>query len=112
MKGNLPPPDGINGSTNTGLGASFVYDNRQNVMNVRKGFFAEIARLNYGSIINGPYRFNTLLTDIGRYHRLSANKVLAYQVAGSVNMGNIPFNMKSLLGRRKPASWLLLWPLP
>ena len=98
VKGNLPPPEGINGSTNFGVGASFVYDNRQNVLNVREGFFAELAWLNYGGVINGPYRFNTLLTDIRRYHRLSANKVLAYQVAGSVNMGNTPFNMKSLLG--------------
>ena len=99
VQGNLPqPPDGINGSINTGVGASIIYDNRQNVLNVRKGFFAELAWLNYGGIINGPYLFNTLYTDIRRYHRLSTNRVLAYQLAGSANFGKNPFNMKSLMG--------------
>lgn len=98
VHGNLPQPRGIQGSTNTGLGASLVYDNRPNVLNVRKGFFAEMAWLNYGGIINGPYRFNTLLTDIRGYHKLSANRVLAWQVSGSAVNGTAPFNMKSLLG--------------
>ncbi len=98
VQGNLPAPEGIKGSTNTGTGASLVFDNRQNVLNVRKGFFAELAWLNYGGIINGPYRFNTLFTDIRGYHRLNTNRVLAWQVAGNVNNGRTPFNMKSLLG--------------
>ncbi|HOZ77266.1 MAG TPA: BamA/TamA family outer membrane protein [Ferruginibacter sp.] len=98
VHGNLTPPEGIGGSTNTGIGASLVYDNRQNVLNVRKGFFAELAWLNYGGIINGPYRFNTLLTDIRGYHQLKTNRVFAWQLAGSVINGPAPFNMKSLLG--------------
>jgi len=98
VHGNLPEPEGIKGSTNTGTGASVVYDNRQNVLNVRKGFFAELAWLNYGGLINGPYRFNNLFADIRGFHQVKNNRVLAWQVAGSVINGNAPFNMKSLLG--------------
>lgn len=98
VQGNLPVPEGIRGTTNTGAGASIVYDNRHNVLNVRKGFFAELAWLNYGGIINGPYRFNTINSDIRGYHQLKANTVFAWQVAGSTINGNAPFNMKSLLG--------------
>jgi len=98
VHGTLPQPTGINGSTNIGTGASLVYDNRQNVLNVRKGYFAEVAWLNYGGIINGPYRFNTVHTDIRGYHKLAANRVLAWQVAASAITGHAPFNMKSLLG--------------
>jgi hypothetical protein len=39
-------PPGSEGSSNLGLGGALVYDNRHNVLNVRKGFFAEAGLLN------------------------------------------------------------------
>lgn len=91
-------PLGYKGSTSLGLGLSVVYDNRHNVLNVRKGLFSELSFLSYRKSWASHYNFDGITVDHRMYHPVNRRDVLAWQVYGSFMWGDVPFNMKSLLG--------------
>ena len=91
-------PSGANGSFNLGLGLSLVYDSRHNVLNERKGAFAELSFLNYNKTTGSDFNFSSILSDNRWYHDLGSNQVLALQALGQFINGPAPFNMLSLLG--------------
>lgn len=102
----LPEPDlpsfekprGSAGSTNMGFGLGLVRDDRHNVLNVRKGFFAEVAMLHYNTAWGSSFDFTTIMTDVRGYKSMGKNNVLAAQLIGQMNLGNVPFNQLALLG--------------
>jgi hypothetical protein len=96
---NIDYPRGHTGSTNLGLGMGLVYDTRRNVMNVRRGKFAEIAYLNYSPSLGSTYRFQSTQVDM-RYFRqgLHSKQVFAVQTLGVFNKGEVPFNQMALMG--------------
>lgn len=94
----VPLPRGGEGSTNFGLGAGLVYDNRHNVLNVRDGFFSELALLRYDSKIGSDFNFNTLISDTRWFKPVGKNNVLAIQTLGQFNIGETPFNQLALMG--------------
>ncbi len=91
-------PVGGRGSTTLELGATVVYDDRKNVLNVRKGHFLEAGILRNLSFGN-EFRFGRVLFD-GRIYRALGrrNRVLAFQTVGTFMQGNVPFNNLALLG--------------
>lgn len=91
-------PLGSDGTRNIGLGAALVYDNRHNVLNVRKGFFGEISFLKYSSGLGSDYNFQGVNVDVRSSHPVSARNVLAWQVLGNFYSGNVPFNQLALMG--------------
>lgn len=91
-------PLGHQGSTNLGIGAGVLYDNRHNVLNVRHGFFSELAFLYYGPQFGGKYEFSTIYSDIRWFHPIRKRNVLALHAVGQFSMGNPPFNQLALLG--------------
>ncbi len=91
-------PLGSEGSSNIGLGAAIVYDNRHNVLNVRKGYFAELGFLHYSDKVGSKYRFTGVNTDIRAYYTVNKRNVLAWQVTGNFFSGNTPFNQMALIG--------------
>lgn len=91
-------PRGASGSSNLGLGLGLVYDNRHNVLNVRHGFFSELAVLNYRSWWGSSFDFNTIISDTRMYRPVGRNNVLAAQVLGIFTQHEVPFNQKALLG--------------
>lgn len=92
-------PNGANGSRNTAIGAGLVYDNRRNVMNVRKGLFAEVAYLNYANFLQSDYTFNSIQVDARLFRPgFGKNQVWAFQTLGTFNHGNVPFNQLALMG--------------
>lgn len=96
--GNLTEPLGSNGSSNLGLGGALVFDNRHNVLNVRKGLFTELALLRYNDRWGSDFNFTAINLDVRSYHPLTAKNVLAWQVLGNFNRGTVPFNQMALLG--------------
>jgi hypothetical protein len=96
--GGFALPTGSGGSTNAGIGGAVVYDNRHNVLNVRKGFFSEISYLHYWSSISGNSGFNTINVDIRSFHPVSKRNVLAWQVIGNFQTGDVPFNQLAQMG--------------
>ena len=92
---DLPP--GYQGSTNFGAGLGLVYDNRHNVLNVRKGFFSELAFLHYNDYFS-DYSFDNLVSDTRLFRPFGKRNVFAAQLLGQFNSGNIPFNQLALMG--------------
>ncbi len=93
-----PLPVGSGGSTNVGIGPSFVYDSRPNMLNTREGWFAELSWLHYSQAMGSSFGFEAFSAELRRYHQLSPKRVFAWQIAGSMVQGNAPFNMLGLLG--------------
>jgi len=91
-------PLGHDGSNNIGLGLGLIHDSRHNVLNVRKGLFSELAFLHYNPIWGSSYEFTTVITDTRIYKPMVKNNVLAIQVLGQLNFGDIPFNQLALMG--------------
>ncbi|MCL6260048.1 outer membrane protein assembly factor [Aquiflexum sp. TKW24L] len=93
----FPLPLGYEGSTNIGLGFGLVYDDRHNVLNVRKGNFAELAYLKYSPAISS-FGFDAVLMDTRIFRPVGKSGVLAWQAIGQFFSGDVPFNQLSLLG--------------
>jgi hypothetical protein len=91
-------PLGSDGARNIGFGAALVYDNRHNVLNVRKGFFGEISFLKYNQSLGSHHNFQGINVDIRSSHPVSRRNVLAWQVYGNFYSGDIPFNQMALMG--------------
>ncbi len=92
-------PSGFKGSSNIGFGMGMVFDNRKNVMNVRKGLFAELAFLSYSKSIGSTNSFVSTQFDF-RYFREGFNPkdVLALQTSALFNNGDVPFNQMAMIG--------------
>lgn len=92
-------PLGAQGSTNLGLGPALVFDNRPNILNVRRGEFLEVGGLFYDARLGNRYPFRGLVLDGRVYRPLGRpNRVLAAQVYGNFLSGQVPFNNLALLG--------------
>jgi len=91
-------PRGSGGSTNLGLGVGLIYDSRPNVLNARKGAFAELTYLNYHPTRASTYAFSNMLADVRLYKTVRPNQVLAWQAYGVLAGGDAPFNQLALLG--------------
>jgi outer membrane protein assembly factor BamA len=91
-------PLGSEGSTNLGFGIGLVHDNRHNVLNVRKGFFSELALLHYNQSWGSTFDFTSVISDTRIYRPIGENNVLATQFLGQFNTGDVPFNQLALLG--------------
>lgn len=92
-------PEGANGSSNKALGIGLVYDDRRNVLNVRKGLFAELAYLQYAKAFNSDYQFQSFQYDARVFRKgFAKNQVIAIQSNGMANIGNVPFNQMALIG--------------
>lgn len=91
-------PLGSRGSSNLGIGLGILYDDRHNVLNVRHGFFSELAFLNYHDAWGSDHSFTTVIADTRLYRSINERDVLAFQLLGQFNIGTAPFNQLALLG--------------
>ncbi len=91
-------PLGSNGLSSIGLGFGLVHDDRHNVLNVRKGLFSEQAILHYDALWGSTYTFTSYLSDTRLYRPIGKQNVLAMQLFGQFNTGDVPFNQLALMG--------------
>lgn len=95
----LEVPPGAFGSANLGLGIGAVYDNRHNVLNVRKGLFSELAVLRYDERLGSSFSFTSVISDNRIFRPVKKNQVLAAQLYGQFTFdGTAPFNQLALMG--------------
>jgi len=94
----LTLPPGVEGSRNVGLGLGIVYDNRHNVLNVRKGAFAELSAIDYRPAWGAQRSFYGATLDVRGFKALSENRVLAGQLFIQSFTGDLPFNQMALMG--------------
>ncbi|MFA6151541.1 MAG: BamA/TamA family outer membrane protein [Chitinophagaceae bacterium] len=95
---NIEIPPGTGGSANLGLGTALVYDNRHNVLNVRKGFFGEVGFLRYSNRLGSALDFTGINIDARYYKPVRKNNVLALQFIANFYTGEVPFNQMALMG--------------
>lgn len=91
-------PNGHEGSTNFGLGLGLLYDNRHNVLNVRHGFFSELAFIHYSPTIGSDHEFTSIFSDVRWFMPIRKRNVLAAQAVGQFSYGDPPFNQLALIG--------------
>jgi hypothetical protein len=91
-------PLGSEGSSNLGIGMGILFDNRHNILNVRKGFFSELAVLNYHHAWGSDHSFTSFLSDTRLYRPMNKRDVLAVQMLAQFNIGATPFNQLAMLG--------------
>ena len=91
-------PLGAEGSTNLGLGLNFMYDDRYNVLNVRKGWYGEVGFLRYAPTWGSNFDFNVVHWDLRTFRPFNKHQVLAAQFLGQLTQGDAPFNQLALLG--------------
>ena len=91
-------PTGSKGSANLAFGWGVLYDTRHNVLNVREGIFSELALLRYDKAWGSDFSFTTVISDNRFYKSINERDVLAAQVLGQFNVGDIPFNQLALMG--------------
>lgn len=94
----LELPTGSKGSDNLAFGWGILYDTRHNVLNVREGIYSELALLRYDKAWGSDFSFTTVISDNRFYKSINDRDVLAAQVLGQFNIGDIPFNQLALLG--------------
>ncbi|MFT2010868.1 BamA/TamA family outer membrane protein [Pontibacter sp. 13R65] len=94
----LAMPTGSEGSSNLGFGMGIIYDNRHNILNVREGLFSELAFIRYNRLWTSDYTFAAITSDTRIYKTIHKNNVLAAQLLGQFNIGNVPFNQLALMG--------------
>ncbi|MFN3403160.1 MAG: BamA/TamA family outer membrane protein [Cytophagaceae bacterium] len=92
------PPPGFAGSKNLGLGMGIIYDNRHNVLNVRKGLFSELALLHYDKTWGSDFHFTTFVSDNRIFKPVNKRDVFAAQLFGQFTAGIAPFNQLALMG--------------
>lgn len=95
---NFEKPLGNEGSSNFGIGFGLVRDDRHNVLNVRKGFFSELAVLHYNPTWGSTFNFTSITSDTRFFKPMGKNNVLATQVLGQFTTGDVPFNQLALMG--------------
>ncbi len=91
-------PRGRTGSSNLGLGTGILYDNRHNVLNVREGFFSELALIRYHPAWGSTFSFTSVISDTRIYRSVNKRDVFAAQLFGQFTSGEIPFNQLALMG--------------
>jgi outer membrane protein assembly factor BamA len=91
-------PLGHEGYRSVGLGYGLIYDSRHNVLNVRDGFFSELAMLNYNRAWGSTYNFTSVISDTRIFKPVNKRDVFAAQLFGQFNFGDVPFNQLGLLG--------------
>jgi hypothetical protein len=102
QQSDFTPPPGVEGFTNFGFGLGLVYDERHNVLNPRKGFFAEGGFLHYDERFGSDYSFQSFFGEFRYYQPTFKNQLLAYQLFVNTtipsNNSEVPFNQLSLMG--------------
>ncbi|MEY4538734.1 MAG: hypothetical protein RLZZ306_491 [Bacteroidota bacterium] len=94
------PIEGNKGSTISGLNISYLFDNRDNILNPSRGFFSQVTYSIHGNITGSSHTFNRWLVD-ARYYLKPFRKredVLAFQGYGFLTNGNVPFNELAQMG--------------
>lgn len=81
-----------------GGGLILTYDSRDFIPNPYKGTYAKIEQTFFPKFLGNCYSFQRTHLQVRHYDRLWKGAVLAYDLNGIFNSGNIPWSMVALLG--------------
>ncbi|HVS98797.1 MAG TPA: BamA/TamA family outer membrane protein [Puia sp.] len=82
----------------SGPGASLTFDTRNNAFAPDRGVMLQFYINPYSSFFGSDYQFTNYVVDLRRYSRIYKDQVLAMQVWGSWNSGDVPLRSLAYLG--------------
>ncbi|MCC9135433.1 BamA/TamA family outer membrane protein [Pontibacter silvestris] len=81
---------GYKGGINSGLGAIFLIDARNNVAFPSKGYYLELSAYHFGSTFGGDFDYNNYNFIFSSYYELKPDHVLGTNTVLNLNSGNVP----------------------
>jgi outer membrane protein assembly factor BamA len=84
----------------SGLGPALLYDGRDNVLSTYRGSYLDVSALLNGGALGSDFRFGRYLLDARHFRPLTSDNktILALQLAGQFQSGNVPFRELANLG--------------
>jgi outer membrane protein assembly factor BamA len=82
----------------SGFGLSLTYDTRNNAFAPDKGVMLQFYFDHFTSIFGSDYQYTNYVIDLRRFLRIYKRQVLALQVFGSFNAGEVPLRSLAYLG--------------
>ena len=89
---------GNKGYFSSGLGASYFYDSRDNIVASYSGTFVDIGTYLYAKAFGSDYLFTNTIIDLRKFVEIRKNNILAFQLFGSLNEGDVPFMQIAHIG--------------
>lgn len=90
--------NGYNGFMGAGLGAIFLVDKRDNILNPAQGQYVELSSTAYENKLFGKYAFYNLTADVRKFHTFAKKWVLNVNFYASLNFGDVPFKHTPSIG--------------
>lgn len=84
--------------SSTGIGVSVVYDSRDVITGAHKGVFLKIEQVFFPGFLGNRYAFATTDATLDLYQRVWKGGILAIDLHGQGNYGDVPWTMMSRLG--------------
>ena len=84
--------------TNTGVGAFILYDSRDIITNAYRGWYFKLDQRFFPKFMGNRPAFNRTELFLNYYHPIWKDAVMAYDLHGQVQTGDVPWTMLSLLG--------------
>ncbi|MFD2514954.1 BamA/TamA family outer membrane protein [Pontibacter locisalis] len=81
---------GYKGGFNSGVGAVFLYDSRDNVSFASSGILLETSAYRFGSTFGGDFDYSNYNINFSKYFELKPNHVLGTNTFVTVNTGTTP----------------------
>lgn len=82
----------------SGIGMSVTYDTRNNAFAPDKGMMLQFYFDEFAPIIGSNYLYTSYVLDLRRFLRIYKDQVLALQVLGNFNAGQVPLRSLAYLG--------------
>lgn len=93
------PITGNQGGLNTGIGAAFIYDSRDNYIETYKGWYTELTFDIHGEYIGSDFDYSRVRLDVRKFFEISKKDHLATRFfSESIFGGEAPFISQALLG--------------
>ena len=89
---------GRNGYHVSGAGLSFTYDTRNHAFVPDKGVFIQFLFNHFDNYISSQYRYTNYVIDIRNFFKLYKEQVLAVQLYGFFNAGEVPLRSLASFG--------------
>lgn len=91
---------GALGSTSSGVQLAMIYDNRDNLLNAKEGFYVEFTHGFYEKVLGGTQKYELTRFDMRYYTKpfKKSNSVLAFQFMAQFSHGDTPLLELGRLG--------------
>ncbi len=89
---------GINGGKVSGLGLSLAWDTRNNAFSSSKGTFLQLNVIPFRHWLGSDFHFTAVNIDLRKYVPIFREHVLAFQLVGIFNTGDVPLRNLAVLG--------------